>query len=83
MFLTALFSVQCGRHFSRTVSANHQSHLVYIIEVFSVQCILFLAPLAFNERLEEDPTVNRLVRFFYPFIDDDFHLKGRMAGGQP
>jgi len=32
----------------------------------SVQCILFLAPLSFNEVLEEDPKVNRLVRSNLP-----------------
>jgi len=29
---------------------------------YSVQAIIFLAPLAFNQVLEEDPRVNRLVR---------------------
>lgn len=29
-----------------------------------VQAILFLAPLAFNLTLEEDPRINRLVRWF-------------------
>lgn len=37
----------------------------------SAQCILFLAPLAFNEFLEEDPKANRLVGHFMialPFV---------------
>lgn len=32
---------------------------------FTVQAILFLAPLAFNQSLEEDSRVNRLVRVAY------------------
>ena len=31
----------------------------------TVEAIIFLAPLAFNQTLEEDPTVNRLVSVFY------------------
>lgn len=33
-----------------------------------VQAIIFLAPLAFDQYLEEDPTVNRLVRDFFVVV---------------
>ena len=36
-----------------------------MVTFFTVQAILFLAPLAFNQSLEEDSRVNRLVRVAY------------------
>lgn len=68
-----LNSGQCGFPFSRTVSSNHTSFVPVNLNVFSAQCILFLAPLAFNETLEEDPKVNRLVRFTLSPIHDTHH----------
>lgn len=35
-----------------------------------VQAIIFLAPLAFDQYLEEDPTVNRLVRDLFRRPED-------------
>lgn len=37
-----------------------------LINVAPVNVIIFLAPLVFHQSLEEDPTVNRLVRTVIP-----------------
>ena len=57
-------SVNIGSHISMMVHYQLCKLACFTTHPDSVQAIIFLAPLAFNQVLEEDPRVNRLVRVF-------------------
>jgi hypothetical protein len=80
--------------FNATLSSEHRGYLISmtvceysLVELIHadpvpVQAILFLAPLAFDETLEEDPRVNRLVCWFSIIVGFYVLIVGYDIGGQ-